>query len=36
MTTVQRPDEQRLLLYGVSLLEYRRMLHAFSERPSVR
>jgi Uma2 family endonuclease len=36
MATVQAPSEQRLTLYGVSWPEYRRMLRAFSERPSVR
>jgi Uma2 family endonuclease len=36
MATVKLPAEQRLVLYGVSWTEYRRMLRAFAERPSVR
>ena len=36
MVTVQRPPEQRFVLYGVSWREYGRMLRALAERPSVR
>jgi Uma2 family endonuclease len=36
MATLQRPPEQRLILYGVSWAEYSRMLRAFAERPSLR
>src|SRR5438132_14399895 len=36
MATVQAPSEQRLVFSGVSWPEYRRMLRAFAERPSVR